>query len=102
ACARTRDRHSFPTRRSSDLVRRLVLAELFRLRLPRTVDVDEYRLLVLERGGVQLLQQLVQHGDGEDVLSGVRLELQHDGRRALRSEEQRLNSSHDQISYAVF
>src|SRR5688572_33061131 len=69
-----RDLHSFPTRRSSDLDPRALFQ----------VDLD---LRVDELAVLQHLHARLQNREFID---------------AKRSEEQRLNSSHSQISYAVF
>src|SRR5206468_11510918 len=74
--------HSFPTRRSSDLTARVRCLHIrdVRRRLPPIVLVDE------EETGLSILHRREQSAatDAEDRKST------------------RLNSSHDQISYAVF
>src|SRR5262249_39101320 len=80
------------TRATGGRVGELVLAVVRRLRPARPVDVHVHPLLVLVRRGVQLLQRLVQRRHGEDVLSGLRLELPHDWRRAVRLRESRPHS----------
>src|SRR5206468_11392932 len=84
--------HSFPTRRSSDLVPEVVL---------QTVEVDhrDWRLDVAQRPPNLPLEQV-------ECSLGARRDLDRaHGPSIIESSDRkstRLNSSHDQISYAVF
>src|SRR5206468_12834424 len=78
-----RDLHSFPTRRSSDLERRGVAPRVVRHRAA-AVGVDH-----VERALHQVAERV------RELRPVARVE-------ALDRKSTRLNSSHDQISYAVF
>src|SRR5206468_9157914 len=90
---------SFPTRRSSDLVVDVVRDVL---PVPRAqVPVAEEDLVAVVGGGEVLADQAPHSGrgaglepDGYGQREGVE--------RAVDRKSTRLNSSHDQISYAVF
>src|SRR5206468_12618327 len=84
---------SFPTRRSSDLeTRRGPARDAFaEARDGQRHERDEQHLPTVHR-----VEPRVQAGEGEK-----HRQQKHDGERADRKST-RLNSSHDQISYAVF
>src|SRR5205085_10194419 len=94
--------HSFPTRRSSDLIavrgdvaQRNVLAQnVNQFTQPRVLRGGEFRFV----GAFQL------HADGEIVASRASAPARRAGMPgAFRDRKStRLNSSHSQISYAVF
>src|SRR5689334_24759392 len=80
--------HSFPTRRSSDLVAPVLYLGAMGLGLGKLVDANS--------GHVQGLSYLVFVAPGLLVASGVQLAAGEDRKST------RLNSSHSSISYAVF
>src|SRR5207247_3484936 len=97
-----RDLHSFPTRRSSDLVREEQLPHGQRLKglVPEHADIDFASLDVLldERCGADAVV------DEGDALLQLLIAVDD---RSLRDADgdrksTRLNSSHEWISYAVF
>src|SRR5437764_11142307 len=84
------DLHSFPTRRSSDLIERLRVPAPARagLALPSLIALQRKQLL-------ELLSALLGGGDELGLVLAVR-------RHGLDRKSTRLNSSHRCISYAVF
>src|SRR5690606_41288331 len=87
-----RDLHSFPTRRSSDLeARRLVADDLQELLLPRIAKVGA-------------LQEFGEHANRGEWRLELMRHLADEVRLLSRQDRKstRLNSSHVKISYAVF
>src|SRR5204863_1545156 len=95
---RSRHLHSFPTRRSSDLLFGKVLEIAIEHRKRRRAV--EKRLLGLMRARVPGAQP--EPGEVEHIQHLWHVALPHQRREAVRSESTRLNSSHVEISYAVF
>src|SRR5690242_20805327 len=79
--------HSFPTRRSSDLLR---------FRPFQSIEAELGPMLVRIAAGIDLLLQSQQHQMPRLMRSEA------GDLHVVRSEETRLNSSHMSISYAVF
>src|SRR5206468_9443787 len=95
-CAAPRELPSFPTRRSSDLDRAAAARAAGDARaVPGILRVAEERVLIGDAEG-----PLVQVRLAEDDRSGGAQPRGH--RAVLDRKSTRLNSSHDQISYAVF
>src|SRR5206468_11723665 len=98
----TPDLHSFPTRRSSDLGR---------IELPGPCP---HIAGVVERGHIEHLRQpgsqlpghreigLPERAGARLAAAGARVEAVRRDRELVDRKSTRLNSSHDQISYAVF
>src|SRR5206468_5047306 len=92
--------HSFPTRRSSDLallVRRPAVGQFLGLDRAGEVDLELERLL-----GVLVLAQDQGQRDREPAQPVRYVVLARVAARPEDRKSTRLNSSHDQISYAVF
>src|SRR5206468_5653022 len=93
--------HSFPTRRSSDLLRKMRFGNAFRLEKETdgTLKAFEYKIddesvLKVQRGS-DSYEAKVEKLDLEIREKTMTAEIQD-------RKSTRLNSSHDQISYAVF
>src|SRR5206468_5054790 len=80
--------HSFPTRRSSDL----------RPILERHREYSRWRILFFQ----PIAERILAERDGGHVAGDARIFHAVAGRAGQDRKSTRLNSSHDQISYAVF
>src|SRR5205085_11425000 len=92
-----RDIHSFPTRRSSDLIKDNPDVDLIYIVLPNGMHA-EYTVRGLQAGKHVLCEKPMANTPAECQ------QMVDAGRKADRKDRKstRLNSSHSQISYAVF
>src|SRR5206468_12147417 len=100
SCVRDhRHLHSFPTRRSSDLSIPANIAEGFR----RRGKADKARFMNMAEGSIEecryylILAKDLGYADTQGLTTSL-----EEVSRLLDRKSTRLNSSHDQISYAVF
>src|SRR5690606_41410717 len=95
-------RHSFPTRRASDLIGVRQLFEIIDAPSAEAGDEDKPRL-VMSHGRVEFRDVWFAYRDKEPVLRGLSLVAEAGQMSALVGDRKstRLNSSHVKISYAV-